>query len=310
MNKCRVVHHDESLRYLVATADIMKEEDVLAIPYAEWMSLENITSESPELNKLKEKGELVKQLSHPWRNSMYAIFLAEHLKRNDSPFRDYLNSLPQSQKHYPELFTEDELKHLKGSELMLQRIKKRNELVKKDYDLISQAVPSIKDTISFQEFQTGKILASSRAYDLAFTDGTTRQVIIPFIELSLINYGEKKNVNCLQIDGQLKLRACRDIKRGELIIQQQANACNSSIFLNSGFLAENNHEKNSVLVECSLDQADPNFKAKLELISQSDPAQKFLLRENLTIRDTYELISWLRYVVYDEEQAYLILAKT
>ena len=193
---------------------------------------------------------------------------------------------------------------------MIQRIKKRNELVKKDYDLICQAVPSIKDAISFDEFHHGKILASSRAYDLAFTDGTTRQVIIPFIELSLINYGDKKNVNCMQVDGQLKLRACRDIKRGELIIQQQASACNSSIFLNSGYLAEENHERNSVYVEASLDQEDPQFAAKLELISQSDPMQKFIIRENLTIRDTYELISWLRYIVYDEEQAYLILAKT
>ena len=83
------------MRCLVATADIQKEEDVLAVPYAEWLSLENITDNSPELSKLKEKGELVKLLSHPWRNSMYAIFLAEHLKKKDSPYRYYLDSLPE-----------------------------------------------------------------------------------------------------------------------------------------------------------------------------------------------------------------------
>ena len=83
---------------------------------------------------------------------MYAVFLAEHLKRKDSPYRYYLDSLPEKVDQYPELFSEEQQKSLKGSEIMIQRIKKRNELIKKDYDLITQAVPSIKDAITLDEF--------------------------------------------------------------------------------------------------------------------------------------------------------------
>lgn len=232
---------------------------------------------------------------------MFGIFFAEQLKDQNTKYRSYLNSLPTTVSNFPELFTQDDLKELEGSDLMLQRINNKNELVRKDYIALCDAEPDIKDFISFTEFQKGCIYASNRAYDLAFTDGSIRQVLIPFIELSPINYGLAANVKCLQIDSYLKLQACRNIRRGEIIVQQQSNACNSSVFLNSGFLADNNYDKNSVLIECQLDPKDKFISSKLDLIRDTEPVQKFLLRENFTVRDSYEFISWLRFLTFDEE---------
>jgi hypothetical protein len=87
-----------------------------------------------------------------------------------------------------------------------------------DYKLLTMAYPDLDKEISFEEFKKGKILASLRAYDLAFTDGAVRQVLVPFLEFGAINFAGLANVKCLQIDSHMKLRAQRDILRGEVIV--------------------------------------------------------------------------------------------
>jgi hypothetical protein len=133
---------------------------------------------------------------------------------------------------------------------------------------------------------------------------------VPFLEFSPINHGSELNVKCMQVDNHMKLMACKDIKKGEVIVQQQARASNTDVLLNSGFCAENNQDKNSVVVEASLDPNHPCFALKLELMETTNVNYKFLLRKTFTQRDVYALISFLRFCVYDEDEAYLVLAKT
>ena len=42
---------------------------------------------------------------------------------------------------------------------------------KRDYELITNAVPEIASVMSLSEFSMGKIWASIRAYNMVFTDG-------------------------------------------------------------------------------------------------------------------------------------------
>lgn len=65
-----------------------------------------------------------------------------------------------------------------------------------DYKLLQMAYPNLENEITYDEFKAGKVLASIRAYDLAFTDGVVRQVIIPFLEFGAINYGYTANAKC------------------------------------------------------------------------------------------------------------------
>lgn len=89
-------------------------------------------------------------------------------------------------------------------------------------------------------------MASTRAYDLAFTDGEVRQVLVPFLEFGAINYGKDNNVRCMQIDSQMKFRAIKDIRKGDVIVQGSANSPNADTLVNTGFTNEEN--KNEVVL--------------------------------------------------------------
>lgn len=64
------------------------------------------------------------------------------------------------------------------------------------------------------------------------------------------------------------------------------------------------------MVECELDPSDPLFAVKLELLETPDSYHNYYLRENFTNADTYCIFSFLRFAVFNEDQAYLILAKS
>lgn len=90
----------------------------------------------------------------------------------------------------------------------------------------------------------------------------------------------------------------------------QTHACNTSVFLNSGYLAENNRENNTVRVTAKLDENDPLLAVKLDLINEKDSDQDFIIKANFCIKDTYQFISWLRFAAFDEDEAYLALHRT
>lgn len=61
-----------------------------------------------------------------------------------------------------------------------------------------------------------------------------------------------------------------------------------------------------------LDKADPMLKTKLDLINETEIMHRpFNIFSNLTLKATYNLISWMRYQVFDDEDqlAFLHLAK-
>ena len=208
--------------------------------------------DSPLCLALNEKGELVNQLRHPWRNSFFAVFFIEQLKMGDkSKYKDYVQNLPSDLSHFPSNFSQKEIdENLKGSTAIQNKIKAKNQADERDFEILCAAHPALKDAMTLEEFKKGKIWASTRAYDLAFTDGQIRQVLIPFIEFSPINYGSEQNVRAMQLDGQLKLRTCKDIKKGDIIVQQQARAGNTDVFLNSGFCASGISHLETAMVEC------------------------------------------------------------
>lgn len=220
-----------------------------------------------------------------------------------------MKSLPLDLSNYPALLAQKDLDLLKGCSI-IKKIDAQKEQIKKNYDVLCASNSDLNKAVSLEEFTRGTILASQRAYDLAYTDGSIRQVLIPYIDVSPINHGSPNNVKCFQRDGYLKLIATSPIERGQIVVQAQSKACNSSVFIKSGFIAENNEENNSVPIIAELDVQDPNFKMKLELINQAEIAQNFVLNQSFIVKSTCEFFSWCRYIVYDEDQAFLVLART
>ena len=86
------------------------------------------------------------------------------------------------------MLSDKELEMLKGCTINL-KIEKEKESNKKDYELLCASNPDLSKSVSLEEFTKGLILSSQRAYDLAYTDGSIRQVLIPYVDVSPINHG-------------------------------------------------------------------------------------------------------------------------
>mmetsp|Transcript_18498 Transcript_18498/g.28401 ORF Transcript_18498/g.28401 Transcript_18498/m.28401 type:complete len:129 (-) Transcript_18498:1170-1556(-) len=125
--------------------------------------------------KLNMHGELVKErkLSTPWRNNFFAVFFAEQAKVADSKHSSYLKSLPQTVAQFPIRYSDEETKMLNGS-LLVRKLDNIKQAWREDYDHLVQAEPELADVCTFDEFVKGKVIASSRAYDIVYTDGSVR----------------------------------------------------------------------------------------------------------------------------------------
>lgn len=103
--------------------------------------------------------------------------------------------MPTDLSNYPVMYGEKEREMLKNS-CILEKIDIKVATWQQDYNLLCSAEPTLKEKISFKEFKEGLILASIRAYEITYTDGVPRQVLIPYFDVSLINYSEEPNVIC------------------------------------------------------------------------------------------------------------------
>lgn len=111
--------------------------------------------DSPICKRLNEHGNLVDELSHPWRNCFYALFLAEQRYIEDSNYKSFIDSLPLDVSNFPVMFGEDEIELLIGSQ-MVKKIKERVKSWNNDYERMCDAEPEIRNMMSFDEFKQNK----------------------------------------------------------------------------------------------------------------------------------------------------------
>lgn len=63
----------------------------------------------------------------------------------------------------------------------------------------------------------------------------------------------------------MKLRANKDIKKGDVIVQADHNSGNAEILINAGHTMRHN-KNDKCYLKCEIKESDPMFKLKLELI--------------------------------------------
>lgn len=78
--------------------------------------------------------------------------------------------------------------------------------------------------------------------------------------------------------------------------------CNSRFFLNYGYINLNN-DANEVPIKIYYNPDDQYVKVKKEMINDHMEYKKFRVVENLEERVMHEVLSWLRFVEYDENIA-------
>lgn len=273
------------------------------------MPLEILVQDSPITMKIVEMEDVRRGLSHPWRNSLYAVFIAEHIKLGDaSKYKDWVQNLPKDLSSYPTFFTDTEKDYFQDSTFPVRKITERKAQEANDYLVIKKSFPEFEDEITYDEFKAAKILANLRAFEMTFTDNTMRPVLVPFIEFAAINFGNEPNVQMVQQDGRTKLKVTKEIKKGGLITLLPNIASNVNVLINTGFTLPNNpHECTDIHI--TFDESASNFALKLELMGSPGNMFNYQLRNDFRHPQSMEIFSFLRYVCFDEDEGYLLLTR-
>lgn len=205
------------------------------------MPLEVVVADSPITLKVVESEEVRKNLSHPWRNSLYAVFIAEHIKKgDDSKFKDYVQNLPKDLSNYPNFYGDAEKEFFQDSSYPIRKITERKAMEANDYLVIKKNFEDIENDLSYDDFKAGKTLANLRAFEMTFVDGSMRHVLLPFVEFAAVNYGIEPNVQLIQEGGITRIRVIKEIKKGGMVVMLPNIANNTNLLINTGFTLEDN----------------------------------------------------------------------
>ena len=104
------------------------------------------------------------------------------------------------------------------------------------------------------------------------------------------------------------IEACEEIPRGSPVHDSYGKKCNSRFFLNYGFISVPN-DGNEVPLKLAVDEQRPHRQAKLALVNGRHACQWFRVVGNLADAGMLEMLSWARFVAFEEEPTHLALAR-
>ncbi|KAL3731664.1 hypothetical protein ACJRO7_028529 [Eucalyptus globulus] len=251
---------------LVAQRDIARNEVVLEVPKRLWIN--------PEAVAGSEIGRVCEGLK-PWMS--VALFLIREKLRDDSPWRVYLDVLPESTDSTV-FWSEEELAELQGSQLLRTTLGVKeyveSEFRKLEQEIILPNRQLFPSHITFDDFLWAFGILRSRAFSRLRGQNL---VLIPLADL--INHSpsittedyayEIKGGGLFSRELLFSLRSPVSVKAGEqVLIQYDLNKSNAELALDYGF-RESKPERNSYRLTLEISESDQFFGDKLD-IAESD----------------------------------------
>ena len=105
---------------------------------------------SPNAKILKE-ANLIEKLKSPAGVVPLALYVMEQRRDPESPWKDYLETLPKDWSNQLIFWTEEEMSWLKGSEI-IGYVKQFKQKLEHDYALISEKIEGFSTEFSEREF--------------------------------------------------------------------------------------------------------------------------------------------------------------
>ena len=256
------------------------------------------------LGKLMYEKGLRQRLISPKHNFLCAYMLQE-IKKESTPWDTYIKLLPQDVSEFPVFFSEDEKKWLEGSRF-IDQIEEKIDEIQKDYDLVCLEVPAFKQ-FDLKEYTEMRMIVASRIFGVTI-DKVKTDAFVPLADM--LNHKRPRETTWYYSDNLqgFVIEACEDIPRGVPVHDSYGKKCNSRFFLNYGFINVPN-DGNEVQLKFVLDESRTNYEAKLKMVNGRYPFQWFRIVENLTDTSMHEMLSWSRYITFDDEPTALYLAR-
>eukprot|EP00826_Nyctotherus_ovalis_P015931 TRINITY_DN14574_c0_g1_i10.p1 TRINITY_DN14574_c0_g1~~TRINITY_DN14574_c0_g1_i10.p1 ORF type:complete len:244 (-),score=60.71 TRINITY_DN14574_c0_g1_i10:1049-1780(-) len=170
--------------------------------------------------------------------------------------------------------------------------------MEKDYNSICKAAPEFEKIASLKDFMETRALVNSRIFG-ARIDGEEEDSIVPYADMFNYKYRNEMTLwNFASESNSFVIKAKCDICAGEEIFVHYGNKPNSSFFQFYGFVVDNN-ENNEVSLQVSLQPEDKLKAQKTAMMQKKEAKRKFKLTEKTDDEQFEQLMSYLRFIVFD-----------
>ncbi|KAK3027402.1 hypothetical protein RJ639_040200 [Escallonia herrerae] len=247
---------------LVAQRDIARNEVVLEVPKRFWIN--------PDTVSASDIGGLCGGLK-PWVS--VALFLIREMMRDDSPWRFYLDVLPECTDSTI-YWSEEELLEIQGTQLLSTTtgVKEyvKSEFLKVEKEIILPNEELFPFPVTSDDFLWAFGMLRSRAFSRLRGQNL---VLIPLADL--INHSpsittedyawEIKGAGLFSRDLLFSLRSPIPVKAGEqVLIQYDLNKSNGELALDYGFI-ESRSDRKGYTLTLDISESDANFEDKLDV---------------------------------------------
>ena len=169
--------------------------------------------------------------------------------------------------------------------------------MKIDYNKLCEYIPNFKQ-FKFNKFKEARVLISSRIFGISINQNKT-DVLAPFADL--LNHKRPRQTQWYYDDNleSFVIQAIENIKQGDEIFDSYGKKTNARFLLNYGFCLDDN-DTSEYLLSVELNENYPLFNFKKNFFqNESDLVRSFNLNNNFYESQIIELLSFLRFILFD-----------
>lgn len=169
-----------------------------------------------------------------------------------------------------------------------------------------EAVPQYRE-FSLKEYSEMRMMVASRIFGIQ-VDGVKTDGFVPYADM--LNHRRPRQTSWSYSDerGGFIIESLEDIKRGEQVYDSYGKKCNTRFLLNYGFINLDN-DANEYPIKVCMDEDDKYAAQKSEMIGGTDVKRNFRVQLHMQEPIMDKFISFLRFVVFDENIAMLYQIK-
>ena len=288
--KLKIHFYTDNYRGVIAKSDIFKNEIIMTIPKCCLITLENAlkTEYGKKIGKF-----MYKELNSPKHCLLSSFLLYE---QQNPRYKYYFDLLPKDFNNFPVFYNKEELEYLKGSPFLSQILDKKKDM-KIDYLKICEYLPDFKK-FKFNKFKEARVLISSRIFGITINEYKT-DVLAPFADL--LNHKRPRQTQWYYDDNleSFVIQAIDNIKEGNEIFDSYGKKTNARFLLNYGFCLDDN-DTSEYLLTIEFTNEYPLYEHKIKFFqNKSDLIKSFNLNNNFYESQIIELLSFLRFILFD-----------
>ena len=289
--KLEIHFYTDNYRGVLAKSNILKNEIIMTIPKNCLITLENAIN--------TEYGKKISEFMYTELNSPKHCLLSSFLLyEEDNPkYKYYFDLFPKDFSNFPVFYKKEELEYLKGSPFLSQILEKKKDM-KNDYNKLCNYL-SDYNQFKYKKFKEARVLISSRIFGITKKKKKT-DVLAPFADL--LNHKRPRQTQWYFDDNldSFVIQAIENIKQGDEIFDSYGKKTNARFLLNYGFCLEDN-DTSEYLLTVEFNDKYPLYEIKKKLFFQNEleMTKCFNLNNNFYESQILELLSYLRFILFD-----------